>query len=833
MLCQIAKSLEYVLKDKVIHLQSTLKQVTGQLHSSGTSSKPGNLDASEKKTHAQVGRPEPSKKTSKVGIPTAPRNLTLQNRADNSLLLQWEPSSVVESSNYAVTGYKVFVNGNAEGLVEGNDTWAIIEGLVYQTVYKFTVRAVSDVGESPDSNTVITQLINSPAVPGERHNKTDKDDDSPKRRDSKDSSSPGSRKSSRDSTGSTSSRRSSTSGKPGSKGQSKHKDEKEQSDAPEKTEVTKRRRSKDERRGSLGKKDSDPNMEIKTGTISSNEIKSDVDKDTRLENAEKMGRKGEEKVDMDVDKPTEMSEKKKTDSPEQSENKRPKKSGHDQKRKKSKEEKERTKARRNSRKEEKQSEEVPKKKRKDADTHETPVQKDIASSEVSPELETQHTDDVQSTNVDDSTVQKDAVEERLRQDSEDVQEDSSVMTYEVSQVTSHQTKESTQVSDGDTEGVEITDDKSEDVTDDTVKQREEDSSPVVQTLDNETPGVIRPTARPLPVPFHPTSNCILDNNAPVQISTVIETPFLGAKLLSRSSPNSKVNKKRRPSGSKTPSKSSHGKSPRESVSEPSSPTGTSSPAKPLGMSTSLPGSPSVETSVKRSPEKNEGSEKDEQKEVKRPYAGGFGAVLAEFFKEDENLVKDERKDEKHESIDENTLDTISSETETESIATVVEVIMNDRCDVVDTKSTDQEHLSGAGKQTQHGKLKSPEKIETDRENHIETKYVETFTIDKKDRGPLCGEPKKDVNKHKAEVADWVKGQQKQNATTSEHKMPEDTPESDMLTAELQTDQGKSASTDKCNMRKEVQENGMADEENRTDIDTGNSAAKKPVSPNKT
>uniref|UniRef100_A0ABM0M7V3 Microtubule-associated protein futsch-like n=1 Tax=Saccoglossus kowalevskii TaxID=10224 RepID=A0ABM0M7V3_SACKO len=205
------------LQQQVGELQDTLKTVTSQLQSSGYSTTHSSLDASDKKAIMQVPFATMQKEhpvKSVPVLPTAPQNLTLQVKVNGAILLKWEPSAVLDTDgknlvDHKVTGYKIYVNGHEEGIVEGSDTWAIIEGLSVGTLYKFNIRAVSDAGESPDSNTAITTLsiISTPSEKTQdKPDKPDEDDPSPKRKSSKDSS-PGSRKTSKDST---SSRRSST-----------------------------------------------------------------------------------------------------------------------------------------------------------------------------------------------------------------------------------------------------------------------------------------------------------------------------------------------------------------------------------------------------------------------------------------------------------------------------------------------------------------------------------------------------------------------------------------------------------------------------------------------
>ncbi|XP_070568544.1 serine-rich adhesin for platelets-like isoform X2 [Ptychodera flava] len=208
------------LQQQVTVLQNALSVMTGQLQAPKPSAGNGAAEnVQDRNQHTQAAsRPKTKDRTSpkKTGIPTPPRNLSLQNRPDNSVMLKWEASTISDSTDHKVTGYKVFVNGNAEGTVEGNDTWAIIEGLLSDIVYKFTVRGVSEAGESPDSNTVVTQLASTPPRATELRDKPNQEDPPPRRR-----GSTGSRKTSRDSSGSAPPRRASTGSRSSSRGPSK------------------------------------------------------------------------------------------------------------------------------------------------------------------------------------------------------------------------------------------------------------------------------------------------------------------------------------------------------------------------------------------------------------------------------------------------------------------------------------------------------------------------------------------------------------------------------------------------------------------------------------
>lgn len=105
----------------------------------------------------------------RCGIPTAPQMLRAelkqldQPSKKSSVVLHWHPSHIfgkrgkISHDSFAndIVGYRIYVNGQAKGMVTGSKSRALLDGLHSSCEYRIHVRAVSALGESDPSNEAI------------------------------------------------------------------------------------------------------------------------------------------------------------------------------------------------------------------------------------------------------------------------------------------------------------------------------------------------------------------------------------------------------------------------------------------------------------------------------------------------------------------------------------------------------------------------------------------------------------------------------------------------------------------------------------------------------
>ncbi|KAK3595229.1 hypothetical protein CHS0354_021545 [Potamilus streckersoni] len=96
------------------------------------------------------------------GFPTPPRNLRLEHRGDNALVLRWHPSKILDAEgkemNKPLLGYRVYINDKDKALIAGTKQKALVEGLDPNLTYKIYVKAVSSLGESNSSDVIMAAL---------------------------------------------------------------------------------------------------------------------------------------------------------------------------------------------------------------------------------------------------------------------------------------------------------------------------------------------------------------------------------------------------------------------------------------------------------------------------------------------------------------------------------------------------------------------------------------------------------------------------------------------------------------------------------------------------
>ncbi|KAL5010693.1 hypothetical protein ScPMuIL_012998 [Solemya velum] len=94
-----------------------------------------------------------------AGFPTPPRNLQLEHKGDNSLILKWIHSEILDSDGHPIDepllGYRVYTNDVPKGFVTSDKLSAMIDGLDSKLTYKLYVKAISALGESNSSNVIM------------------------------------------------------------------------------------------------------------------------------------------------------------------------------------------------------------------------------------------------------------------------------------------------------------------------------------------------------------------------------------------------------------------------------------------------------------------------------------------------------------------------------------------------------------------------------------------------------------------------------------------------------------------------------------------------------
>lgn len=96
------------------------------------------------------------------GCPTPPRNVKLEHKGTNSVVISWTHSKILDNmnreTNKPVLGYRVFVDETAVSMIAANMQKALLHGLDPKHTYKLYVRAVSALGESNMSNVIMAAL---------------------------------------------------------------------------------------------------------------------------------------------------------------------------------------------------------------------------------------------------------------------------------------------------------------------------------------------------------------------------------------------------------------------------------------------------------------------------------------------------------------------------------------------------------------------------------------------------------------------------------------------------------------------------------------------------
>lgn len=99
------------------------------------------------------------------GFPTPPRNVKLEHKGTNSVVISWTPSKILDSmnreTNKPILGYRVFVDDTAISMIAANMQKALLHGLDPKHTYKLYVKAVSALGESNMSNVMMAALSTS------------------------------------------------------------------------------------------------------------------------------------------------------------------------------------------------------------------------------------------------------------------------------------------------------------------------------------------------------------------------------------------------------------------------------------------------------------------------------------------------------------------------------------------------------------------------------------------------------------------------------------------------------------------------------------------------
>ncbi|XP_078485704.1 uncharacterized protein LOC101242116 isoform X2 [Ciona intestinalis] len=139
---------------------------------------PGQRKRNIKAMQMALRRQQPRDPTSppRSGVATAPRALRAEIRdspsprgetpENCSVVLRWFPSKIfdkhgVEMDSDKILGYRIYVNGQPKGMVAGSKSRALLDGLRRACEYRIQVRAVSALGESEPSNTVIAYITKS------------------------------------------------------------------------------------------------------------------------------------------------------------------------------------------------------------------------------------------------------------------------------------------------------------------------------------------------------------------------------------------------------------------------------------------------------------------------------------------------------------------------------------------------------------------------------------------------------------------------------------------------------------------------------------------------
>ncbi|CAC5380139.1 CEP97 [Mytilus coruscus] len=99
------------------------------------------------------------------GFPTPPRNVKLEHKGNNSVVMSWNHSKILDNMNRetskSILGYRVFVDENAISMIPANMQKALLHGLDPNHTYKLYVKAVSALGESNMSNIIMAALSKS------------------------------------------------------------------------------------------------------------------------------------------------------------------------------------------------------------------------------------------------------------------------------------------------------------------------------------------------------------------------------------------------------------------------------------------------------------------------------------------------------------------------------------------------------------------------------------------------------------------------------------------------------------------------------------------------
>ncbi|XP_041350751.1 uncharacterized protein LOC121369758 [Gigantopelta aegis] len=125
------------------------------------------------------------------GVATPPRSLKLQHKGENSVILTWTSSKLVDENGKdaqsSIIGYRVYINDQCKALVPNNQLSVAAIGLDSQTTYKFYIKALSALGESYESNIIMAKLAKvgpTPQIRPAPSSDSDLPDDSDKDHDS-------------------------------------------------------------------------------------------------------------------------------------------------------------------------------------------------------------------------------------------------------------------------------------------------------------------------------------------------------------------------------------------------------------------------------------------------------------------------------------------------------------------------------------------------------------------------------------------------------------------------------------------------------------------------
>ncbi|XP_056014228.1 uncharacterized protein LOC125674963 isoform X3 [Ostrea edulis] len=117
-----------------------------------------------------------------LGCPTPPRNLHMEHKGENSIVISWGSSKILDSSfkevNKPLLGYRVYVDDKPAAMINGLS--ALVHGLNPQVTYKIYVKAVSSLGESNSSDILMAAMSQAARVrtSSTDSNRTDSDHDS-------------------------------------------------------------------------------------------------------------------------------------------------------------------------------------------------------------------------------------------------------------------------------------------------------------------------------------------------------------------------------------------------------------------------------------------------------------------------------------------------------------------------------------------------------------------------------------------------------------------------------------------------------------------------------